>query len=428
MSEQQKHINHYSLTDIEQYLHGKLSPSAMHELEKAALQDPFLADAIEGYREADLDDVKDDLAHIHQQLLSGEKVEAEIIETSSKQNNWLRIAALFIVFAGAGASAWYLLNRDDQKTAIVQQPVNNNRKDSLSKVTVMEIKKDTITIVPKSLQTIITHKPDSLLAKNNSTKKNPALYADKMNIPLKNLVAANSIKGFSFIQRSDSNLADIQRSVPVAMAVSIPVSANKLPGDSVKNPYKEIVALADKQEKDEPYKPLTGTTIGGNGKLMVTGTVAAQGLSNTVTAFQPTLSKTISSENTLDEVVVTGYPTQRKKDVTGAFTISAPNKKDTILIGEGRMNLIVPVGGMKVFSDYLINQLILHANLKKEPGKYGTLKLRLGFDENGKIINVKIKRSFDKKLNPILIKAITEGPLWILPKKEKTDFDLTILL
>ena len=65
MSEQPKNINHYSLADIEQYLQGKLSPAEMHELEKAAVQDPFLADAIEGYQSTDLTLIKQDLADIH---------------------------------------------------------------------------------------------------------------------------------------------------------------------------------------------------------------------------------------------------------------------------------------------------------------------------------------------------------------------------
>ena len=41
MSNLHNHSKKYSLTDIEQYLQGKLSPAEMHEMEKAAVQDPF---------------------------------------------------------------------------------------------------------------------------------------------------------------------------------------------------------------------------------------------------------------------------------------------------------------------------------------------------------------------------------------------------
>jgi hypothetical protein len=40
----------YTAEDIRLYLEGKLTPAEMHALEKAALHDPFLADAIEGMR------------------------------------------------------------------------------------------------------------------------------------------------------------------------------------------------------------------------------------------------------------------------------------------------------------------------------------------------------------------------------------------
>ena len=39
---------------ISQYLGGELDEAAMHELERQALDDPFLADALEGYSHAEL--------------------------------------------------------------------------------------------------------------------------------------------------------------------------------------------------------------------------------------------------------------------------------------------------------------------------------------------------------------------------------------
>ena len=50
MPEREFHIN-YSIEDIERYLNGNMTAKEMHELERAALNDPLLADAIEGYSE-----------------------------------------------------------------------------------------------------------------------------------------------------------------------------------------------------------------------------------------------------------------------------------------------------------------------------------------------------------------------------------------
>lgn len=52
MSEQQEHTSHYTAADIQRYVQGKLSAREMHAMEKAALDDPFLADAMEGMQEA----------------------------------------------------------------------------------------------------------------------------------------------------------------------------------------------------------------------------------------------------------------------------------------------------------------------------------------------------------------------------------------
>src|SRR6202012_2943583 len=48
MSSTNKYQKTYSGADIEKYLKGELSAREMHDLEAAALEDPFLADALDG--------------------------------------------------------------------------------------------------------------------------------------------------------------------------------------------------------------------------------------------------------------------------------------------------------------------------------------------------------------------------------------------
>ncbi|WP_205510758.1 energy transducer TonB [Longitalea arenae] len=52
MSDHKEHISQYTAADIQRYVQGKLSAREMHAMERAALDDPFLADAIEGMQEA----------------------------------------------------------------------------------------------------------------------------------------------------------------------------------------------------------------------------------------------------------------------------------------------------------------------------------------------------------------------------------------
>jgi len=99
-------IMNFTAADIEKYHKGLLSSKEMHDLEKAALDDPFLADALVGYAvtgnntQADIAELKSRLA----QRVEG----AKVIPLSAGKNKpipWLRIAALLIIISGTAVLA-----------------------------------------------------------------------------------------------------------------------------------------------------------------------------------------------------------------------------------------------------------------------------------------------------------------------------------
>src|SRR5580765_2403822 len=49
MMDNSGNIKQYNAEDIRRYVRDEMSPAEMHAIEKAALEDPFLADAIEGF-------------------------------------------------------------------------------------------------------------------------------------------------------------------------------------------------------------------------------------------------------------------------------------------------------------------------------------------------------------------------------------------
>lgn len=99
-------LNH----DIEKYLRGELSSSEMHALEKKALDDPFLADALEGIESVSQTDVSDDI----QQLKAA--VQKRVKEDDEKVIPlWLlvgRIAAGLLVLVISGYVVLNLLSDD----------------------------------------------------------------------------------------------------------------------------------------------------------------------------------------------------------------------------------------------------------------------------------------------------------------------------
>jgi cytoskeletal protein RodZ len=100
-------IQSFTVADIEKYHKGLLSNTEMHDLEKAALDDPFLADALEGYAVPGI--LAADLAELKKRL--AEKVEEDesgvIVMKGSRRTGfpWFRAAAAVVIIAGAGLLA-----------------------------------------------------------------------------------------------------------------------------------------------------------------------------------------------------------------------------------------------------------------------------------------------------------------------------------
>lgn len=108
--------------DIEKYRKGQLSPAQMHALEKEALNDPFLADALAGAEEIDATNFAQDVAELNEKVMK------------RKQASWtwpVRIAASLLLLAVPVFIIWITL-KQDPKQILALEP-NILAKDSLPK-------------------------------------------------------------------------------------------------------------------------------------------------------------------------------------------------------------------------------------------------------------------------------------------------------
>jgi TonB family protein len=128
MAEQHLYIN-YSVEDIEKYLQGRMNAKDMHELERAALQDPFLADAIEGYRHADFGQTYQHLDDIAL-AITGAKQPAKIVAIPEKANYWWRVAIAIGLIVIAGGAVWYSQQggQAENKALAIVQPARPTEK------------------------------------------------------------------------------------------------------------------------------------------------------------------------------------------------------------------------------------------------------------------------------------------------------------
>ena len=112
MSDKEKNIN-YTARDIQQYLAGNLSPQQMHAIEKAALDDPFLAEAMEGYEAVKDKEWNNQLVALREEI-SNKGAVAKVIPLHKTKSNWWKAAAAVLII-GTGATLTFILNKDKEK-------------------------------------------------------------------------------------------------------------------------------------------------------------------------------------------------------------------------------------------------------------------------------------------------------------------------
>lgn len=81
--------NNYQLSRIHNYVHGLMGSEEMHALEREALDDPFLQDAIDGYRLQNGVDAKQ-LSLLQQRLAT--RLATNVTERNKRFYSWQRLA------------------------------------------------------------------------------------------------------------------------------------------------------------------------------------------------------------------------------------------------------------------------------------------------------------------------------------------------
>jgi hypothetical protein len=124
--EEGNNIKKYSAADIEKYWKGELSRSEMNALEKAALDDPFLADALEGYQHTS--SATGDIVLLNQKLDERVSGSAKLIPMGSRRLPWLRVAAALVIIAGFAVLVSQFLLNNKEKTVAMQTEQSDKSK------------------------------------------------------------------------------------------------------------------------------------------------------------------------------------------------------------------------------------------------------------------------------------------------------------
>jgi Gram-negative bacterial TonB protein C-terminal len=181
MSVNQQHTT-YSRADIEKYLQGKMPTNAMHALERNALQDPFLADAIEGYRFADSQTTFQNLAEIETNILSQE-ADTKIVSVTNKKRHWVKIAASIIFIAGVGWIGFLLINTNNDKAIASNEKVKQTvAAENSVNTTDTNLHQNIVTENKLNPATEIIRQPKSIAKVDNSNNNLRAASLDEVSV------------------------------------------------------------------------------------------------------------------------------------------------------------------------------------------------------------------------------------------------------
>lgn len=108
------------INDIERYLNGQMTAAEMHAFEKQMLSDPFLSDAVDGYREQWQEiQQREDLIQLEEQIQKRNNSKSRVIAGSFRQ--WMSIAALLIVILSSAVVLYRIFSPGNETKNIASK-------------------------------------------------------------------------------------------------------------------------------------------------------------------------------------------------------------------------------------------------------------------------------------------------------------------
>ncbi len=394
----------YTAADIKRYHSGMMTVEEMNELEKSALEDLLLSDAIDGYENKD--NVENDLAFIREKINNrGSKKSSTNIR---KLYTSLSIAAsLLIVFS----IAYFLINKADNN----QQKLSSNDVNPTKNI-------------PPVLQ---ENTPSEKLANTDSSS---SFAENDNNNNNKSLEKKTDETSFEFSAKEAKELASILKSKKPKTTSTIiertDIQPNAKALDLVSETQQQFsttsaTAAIDKDEETKfkldskkettanlnagSYNLISADSINSN-SIVKNDEVAAVTVSKAKAGIPAAANMISNNDKQMQEVVVTGYNNTRKKALHASVQkVSAKDFKNTVQQTEDDKT---------AFDNYVkIHKTTCIDNVGNEI--HGTVTLKFNVNKNGKPEKILVDQSLDKACDDQAIKLLNEGPNWNSSKKKK---------
>ncbi len=381
----------FEAKDFERYYSGEMTGKEMYALEKAALADPFLQDALEGYKYTR--SAVSDMQSLQQQLSNRleEKKEARVIPFY--KNNFLK-AAVFIAFL-AGAALIFLKQNN--------KVVENNTLASTSAAEIKEVKVDS------GLGAI---QNEVALQETPGTPAVPVIILNK-NAEDKDMAAG--------VIQADKRKAPTAPSLLKTSADDISVaSASTVKADKLNESYLLKGKVVNELGEPIPFASIVtseeqiNTDIAGNYSAIVKdssiyGNVVASGYQPLQKKLNPNLPQTIVLNT---ETAKIAKLEQAEKSASAKK--SAEITKDTRIangVAIEANNVLTPSIGWTKYEQYLRDSVRYQSALR------ALVQLSFTVNAQGRPQEIKVTDGLCLPCNTEAIRLLKDGPDWnTLPK------------
>lgn len=399
----------YNAADFERYYNGAMPANEMHTLEKAALEDSFLADALEGYIHSS--SISADLSDLRSRLNEKERRKNIFPLFLFKQNGWWRIAALLAVIAG-GSYLFYQVNYRNKES--IANNVSRSPNNSSHQKPNFSIPTDTIannSITPGNHETLKpvqkTKSNTSSILPSKSSKEDAISFADTNKGPQQPVKSGSVLLDKVHDDTFKDDIAQNEINNNISKTYLLKGRVTDTAGRSI--PFVTVQV--------ENSKLATTTDTSGNFLLQtrdssVNATFNAVGYATEKARLDKNVQPTIAmneNQSALSEVIVTAYGVRKKK----ARENESASKQ--LRATASSVEVSKAESDSATFDKYLEKNIapLYDANNIRLTGN---VTLSFTVNKQGRPENIKVVKSSCKACEPEAIKLLQNGPDW---NKEK---------
>ncbi|WP_443945330.1 energy transducer TonB [Pedobacter sp. AW1-32] len=401
---------------LEDYLDGKLDAKAMHFVERQALEDPFVAEAIEGLRQSPKR--KEHISLLQKQLyhrIANEPVKKKIWGITTQR---LSIAATATV-AFIAVSILFFMRETNRKNAETAQRKANG----------IEVTLDTSTQITASKKPLVDASPEV---------DKTAVIDDAIKESKRVDLAQNSSKFSKQTGKTALTFSRKETTLPTAAidpALAQSHAFAAAPANSTRIVYNGNVVSQEGKPisgaivKTADAKKVTATDVNGFFSLPVDSLernkeilVKADGYDEKIVKPDVNaLRAALTGDKSLNEIaMVTGSNGHAKQNIPAPKIVL---KADQNLNGKiaGEISKPVPVSTID-YNQYLERNNKLYNAADGDQYIIVRFKVR----KNGRPTRIEVIKSIDKRLDKEAKRLIEAGPDWVLPKNGTDTVEMSI--